>query len=1756
MTINPTVKSATAYVGDTKFTSSSKATQIALNGYVSEDGKSATIPVRLEWPATDSTQPVQVRNYTVHLTLVDYTPEITTQPADVVCKKDETVALTVAATAPEGAALSYQWYEQLADGNAEIEGAKSETYTPSTEEVGERSYYCVVTNTFSGKAYAVQSADAKVTVEEVVSTEVVTDLKIVAGNYSANSPTTYLDALADNFDRSKTVYRNVVVTDVGYKVYVALSDEIKAMGNVSYDVSYNGEVKTSGLLNNGVDGFMEPFSIVASYMTSGAETLIELRVGVKDQDGAYAISETYALYATLHRGLKKLSVMENGKNILTPASTTAANTLVDEFYGSIASGTESISMTINPTVKSATAYVGDTKFTSSSKATQIALNGYVSEDGKSATIPVRLEWPATDSTQPVQVRNYTVHLTFIDYTPKITNQPADVVCKKDETVMLTVTATAPEGAALSYQWYEQIADGNAEIEGAKSETYTPSTEEVGEKTYYCVVTNTFNGKDYTAQSATAKVTVGSWEVAPPKFIAQPSSVTCKQNDKIFLSVEIGEPEAGTFFIQWFKNDVALRESDPILSVDTSEEGKNAYYCRIDWIYKNNTYHFQSQAATVTVDNSYTGDNYTPVIKQQPVGITCNKGDEPSLSVQVEEPSEGSLSYQWYYQPSERIIGATSNVFTPQTNTSGQTYYYCIVTNEVNGVRYSVQSEGVWVTVRLTKINVPTIVRDFGSYYKPSPKLNDETDYKTEYLAGVIPDYVYLTFEQSDSSVDYALEVYHSDTPSFDKAERVEEAKSRKVRTYGENGVVKRECYVNLNKGYEEGTHYFFCKVIASAKNDDTVPAASLLMGPVKITFKATDIGLDGTGSVTDPYKIRTKEDLSKLEKLVADGQSFAGKNFQIVNDITLPEGWKPIGCTKDGTSDIGRGANLNAFAGTIDGKMENGKNATITVPKDGLPLLGYINGATVRNLNIYGEQINGAGLVNNYTGVGLSGNAITIENVTIKKGTSTLKSGLVASSGGNGFACASAGFIVTIRDCIVEDGVTIGYDGTQDMIGSFAGRINGIIESCTSAATVKGRHYVGGILASRDNAMSQCVVKNCTFSGSVEASGNYAGGIVGGGYDNQTAPNGASPTIIACSVTGSVKGDEAVGGIFGGDGYVAQTWDNVIGSISANRFSGTVSGNKYVGAIIGYRNSLNRYDTIEHNFYTKDCGTDKAIGFVKYLDTSYKNPTTPEGTIVFSTESGTKDCPTVEGCAWKAKHNRTDDPLGKDMEKLAKMVDSLPTEAICYELVLKGGNVKKEYYLGDDFSFGNAKFTAKWTDGSETEVATKDINISGYNKNSHSIQTVTLTYGYGQLTVQVAVKQKESGDVTKDTLTVSFTLLGDSKHEEADQNGGPHGLAMGGLTTWMSGSYEVKINSTVWDLMQQIQNASNGKVKFLARDSQYGTYVEGVTFDKTTLSEFDNGNLSGWMYTLNGKHPEVGVAAQFLSNRDAVVFHYTDDYTKEEGSEKWNTPGGVVEEVKDVTTDTKTGTTTAPTDVKVSEKTNADGTKTKVADVKVSADNQKEILKQAKEKKSNEIILVVSSKSVGDAEKADVTLDKSFIDSIVKDTNAKLTIKTPFGDKTYTQEELKVMAEAAAGSTVTVAIEKVAEEPTDDAAAKMEKAKSIVKDMKLVARSSKTAKKNIKAVLKNDAKTKASVQELKDLGFTVKYRFYRSTKKAASYKSTVTKKVASYTNTSGKKGTKYFYKVQVRVYDENGKLIAKTALKQCKYATRTWTKAK
>ena len=1098
-------------------------------------------------------------------------------------------------------------------------------------------------------------------------------------------------------------------------------------------------------------------------------------------------------------------------------------------------------------------------------------------------------------------------------------------------------------------------------------------------------------------------------------------------------------------------------------------------------------------------------------------------------------ASGEVEYQWYSAVSAdgdgaAIEGAVKAEYTPSNEVASDAVYYCIATNKSESGEASVAtSEKKQVIVYDNPItdfswdvgtipDLPTDKADkFGGNTKGFYYDNDTStdDIVTLKVKAMIPKKVLA----AGATVKYNWEVRRGTTVEID-----EDA--------GINRTINRE------EGYTGGTNYRVYITVSFLGRYFTRATDTLYVYTDFKTHAPNEISWKGEGTANNPWLLETTDDIVKLRDYVNEGYDFFGIFLKFDKDISLPNDWVPIGKLKDESkTSIEKGANLYAFSGTIDGD-----NHLLTIPEGEKPLLGYVQGAEVKNLNILGKRIEGYGLVDNFAGVGLVGDAIIIDHVTLKEGTQTLKSGLIGGeTTENPFAAASAGFQATIRNCTIEKGVVIGYSGEMSKIGSFAGALQGTIENCTSYATVKGKNMVGGIIGTRDNAMGTCSVENCQFYGSVTGE-KYVGGIVGSGYWDGSAPNGIKISISNCKNAGTVEGVNHVGGILGGDAVVTQAWDlySFIGNVS----SGKVSGESNVGAIIGYYKGLNKWDNVAYNFYTKECEAAKGIGLIEYVDTNYKNPTASEGTTYFNTQDSVAGCPerwTRVGC------NRTDDPLGKDAETLTKQIEDASIN-ICYKIEVEG-DFKKTYYIGEKLDLTGADIKAKWTNGDVTTLSQDDLTITGYDKSKRAVQTVTLSYQGVSTTIEVVVLERvQPGD---NGINVTFTLLGDSLHDADAEGATKHTLSAGNLQPWLTVTKTVKKNSTVWDLMQEIESSTqNPAIKFNAEGTQYGTYVYSVTYNGTEIGQFDNGNLSGWMYTLNGRHPEVGVAAQFLSDRDAVVFHYTDDYTKEEGSEKWNTPGGAEEEVKDVTTDTKAGITTAPTEVKVSEKTNADGTKTKVADVKVSADNQKEILKQVKDNKSNEIILVVSSKAVGDAKKVDVTLDKSFINSIVKDTNAKLTIRTPFGDKTYTQEELKAMSEAATGSTVTVAIEKAAEEePQTDA-------KALTAKLTPVARSAKTAKKNVKVTVSLDKQDKAMIQELKDAGYTVKYRFYRSTKKAAGYKAAVTKKTAVYTNTSGKKGTKYFYKVQVRAYDENGKLVAKTALKQCKYATRTWSKAK
>lgn len=859
-------------------------------------------------------------------------------------------------------------------------------------------------------------------------------------------------------------------------------------------------------------------------------------------------------------------------------------------------------------------------------------------------------------------------------------------------------------------------------------------------------------------------------------------------------------------------------------------------------------------------------DYTPILSyqgQEPgrYGFMQDEESDPFIiQPEVLREDEGRLSYQWYQgntsDQMEEIEGAVASSYQVPTDTPHYyNYYKCIVSYEIDGKTYSAESGLYRVRVYPLTLEAPQITK------QPA----DITGVKGVPLQD-------------------KLSVEISDIKQSDVKARYQWYKNTENDTTNGTlipGATESSYEPDIK---EAGKTYYYCRIryqldARTQKKDKTINSAFVYSDTACVTVTEAPLPWEGNGTENSPYLLKTASDIEALrDKVNTEGFSFENTYFQLTADITLPTGWKPIGVTKDGRKDLKNGENLNAFSGIFDGN-----NHTVTVPEGGLPLFGYVRNTRIRNLNIYGKKIAGYGLVNNFEGVGLSGTAVEIDNVTLKSGSSTLKSGLLgANKTVSGYSGCSSAFETTVRNCTIEKDVVIGYDRNENEIGAIAGRMQGTVENCVSYADVYGTSYVGGIIGTRDNAMGNCSVIGCKFYGTVKASGELAGGIAGGGYDDSSAPNGCKITINSCSSEGSITGSDKVGGILGGDLYVAQTWNNCTYTFKNNSFTGTVQATKadaaYVGGIIGFYDSLNRIDDITNNYYAKDCGADKGIGFVRYIDTNCTTHETASGATYVNTEKETTSCPEVQWCGWQTGYNRTDDPLGADLEKLVS-TEGLRVYVDSLELT---GDYRTEFYLGEDLDLSGMKVVAVISDGTRQELSLTDLTIEGYNKDKRGEQKLKISYKEAFVELTVKVLKKDAG-----TITVSFTLLGDSVHGSAKEDQ-EHTLRKGNLDTWIAAKdYTIDGNANVLELLKEVL-AKNGMSCRTLRDE---TYIAGITKDGQELAEFSNGQNSGWMYTLNGIHPDLGVKEQYLEDGDEIVFHYTDDYTLEHDhvwDSKWN----------------------------------------------------------------------------------------------------------------------------------------------------------------------------------------------------------------------------------------------------------------------------
>jgi|GEM_PF-760298 len=366
--------------------------------------------------------------------------------------------------------------------------------------------------------------------------------------------------------------------------------------------------------------------------------------------------------------------------------------------------------------------------------------------------------------------------------------------------------------------------------------------------------------------------------------------------------------------------------------------------------------------------------------------------------------------------------------------------------------------------------------------------------------------------------------------------------------------------------------------------------------------------LDGEGTASDPYLIRTVSDLMVLSNsaLIID------KHFRLMADLD---------CSGIAFCPI---SPFGIFSGTFDGNSHRVMNCTITMPGvtgwgffDHIGTSGRVMNLILENISVSGVQyagglaainegtiincsVDGQVLGTMYTGglVGLNEAGTITDCHTLCAVTGGVATGGLA--GKNGMTpmedrfgvitlSSSAGTVVSDKGItgglvgsnsgsIIADSHATGQVTGLSNVGGLVGWNSGEVERCSASGNVAGTDnsyegFIGGLVG---ESVQGTVTNSCAMgavtgydavgglvgrSGSVELGAGIRGCFATGAVSGTSQVGGLVGTgidIVACYATGPVIGETIVGGLAGR-----------VAHIEASYAVGAVTGNEYVGGLAG-----------------------------------------------------------------------------------------------------------------------------------------------------------------------------------------------------------------------------------------------------------------------------------------------------------------------------------------------------------------------------------------------------------------------------------------------------------------------------------------------------------------------------------------------------------------------------------------------------------
>ena len=340
----------------------------------------------------------------------------------------------------------------------------------------------------------------------------------------------------------------------------------------------------------------------------------------------------------------------------------------------------------------------------------------------------------------------------------------------------------------------------------------------------------------------------------------------------------------------------------------------------------------------------------------------------------------------------------------------------------------------------------------------------------------------------------------------------------------------------------------------------------------------SDIELAVSGS-----SIYNEDDLKRIQNNLSG-------DYVLMNDIELNDNWVPIssfagsfdgsGFTISGLNvlsnqeynytNAGLFGSIAATGSVRNLNVETRENSAVNAKIGATVYVGIlagVNRGVIDNCttsgNVNGNYCSGGIVGYSYGTVLNSSSSATIRNsgensgglVGYQNGGRIEKSsftGVVQGAVYTGGLVGRATGTTTISECVVG-GTISGANGTGGFLGESTGTLS--ISNSNCYGDISGATYVGGYVGYADNSGSFSL-SSSSFTGIVNGSGSYTGGLIGYLY--------RQATITGCYVNAKVIGKDYTGGLIGYESYY-----NYANTHSNNYVKGSIEGGSYVGGLYG-----------------------------------------------------------------------------------------------------------------------------------------------------------------------------------------------------------------------------------------------------------------------------------------------------------------------------------------------------------------------------------------------------------------------------------------------------------------------------------------------------------------------------------------------------------------------------------------------------------